>query len=418
MPAGPLGSPVGGGLPPGLRGGLIAEAPAAAAAYNSGVPEQEPQEVDALPRELVDEGLRAMRLCTACRYCEGFCAVFPALERRLDFGEADLGYLANLCHNCGECLHACPYAPPHEFDLRLSQTLARIRGASYRKYARPRALAGMLDRGGATALAAALGGTILFLGLVLARGGLAGLTAAVPDSRGAFHALLPHGPMVAIFGAAAIGMAAALSLGLAAFWREMGERPADLLLSRAAARGFRDSLRLRYLEGGGPGCGQADDRPTHSRRRLHHLTVAGFALCFASTAAAATYRNLLGWPAPYPRTSLPVLLGTAGGAALLAGSAGLLWLRLRRDPALADPAQSGQDLGFLALLGLTSLSGLALMALRQGPAMGILLVVHLGLVLGLFVTMPYGKFVHAGYRYAALVRHALEQQRPRPAGGE
>jgi citrate/tricarballylate utilization protein len=32
-------------------------------------------------------------------------------------------------------------------------------------------------------------------------------------------------------------------------------------------------------------------------------------------------------------------------------------------------------------------------------------------VLGLFVSMPYGKFLHAVYRYAALVRHALEQKR-------
>ena len=374
---------------------------------------------DALPRELVAEGERVMQLCNACRYCEGFCAVFPALERRLDFGEADLTYLANLCHNCGECFYACPYAPPHEFDLRLSRTLAQIRGASYRKFARPRALAGMLARGGVAALAAALAGTLLFLGTVLARSGLAGLTAAYPDSRGAFHALLPHGAMVAIFGAAAIWIAVALALGVAAFWRDTGERPADLLVSRAAAQGFWDSLRLRYLEGGGQGCAYPEDVPAHSRRRLHHLAVVGFTLCFASTTVAAAYRNLLGWPAPYPRSSLPVLLGTVGGAALLVGSAGLLWLRLRRNPALADPAQSGLDVGFLALLGLTSLTGLLLMALRQGPAMGTLLVAHLGLVLGLFVTMPYGKFVHAAYRYAALVRYALEQRRPRPRlGGE
>jgi hypothetical protein len=28
--------------------------------------------------------------------------------------------------------------------------------------------------------------------------------------------------------------------------------------------------------------------------------------------------------------------------------------------------------------------------------------------MGLFVTMPYGKFIHAIFRYAALVKNALE----------
>ncbi|MBC8443911.1 MAG: hypothetical protein H8D81_02225 [Deltaproteobacteria bacterium] len=42
--------------------------------------------------------------------------------------------------------------------------------------------------------------------------------------------------------------------------------------------------------------------------------------------------------------------------------------------------------------------------------MGFLLAVHLGTVAGLFIAMPYGKFVHAVYRHAALVRNAGEQK--------
>ena len=42
-----------------------------------------------------DEGevSRVMQICNACRYCEGFCAVFPAMTRRLEFGKADVNYL-------------------------------------------------------------------------------------------------------------------------------------------------------------------------------------------------------------------------------------------------------------------------------------------------------------------------------------
>jgi citrate/tricarballylate utilization protein len=67
---------------------------------------------------------------------------------------------------------------------------------------------------------------------------------------------------------------------------------------------------------------------------------------------------------------------------------------------------------FLVLLFLTSLTGLLLLVLRDMPAMGVLLAVHLGVVLGLFLTLPYGKFVHAVYRFAALVRYSLERSRP------
>lgn len=74
---------------------------------------------------------RQMRICNACRYCEGFCAVFPAMTRRLDFNKADIHYLANLCHNCGACLHACQYAAPHEFAVNVPKALATVRGQTY-----------------------------------------------------------------------------------------------------------------------------------------------------------------------------------------------------------------------------------------------------------------------------------------------
>ena len=74
-----------------------------------------------------DEVARQMQICNACRYCEGFCAVFPAMTRRLEFAKADVHYLANLCHSCGACLHACQYAPPHEFAVNVPQAMAKVR---------------------------------------------------------------------------------------------------------------------------------------------------------------------------------------------------------------------------------------------------------------------------------------------------
>jgi citrate/tricarballylate utilization protein len=97
---------------------------------------------------------------------------------------------------------------------------------------------------------------------------------------------------------------------------------------------------------------------------------------------------------------------------LLGGPGGLLWLKAHRDSALASPKQGGMDGGFLMLLVLVSSTGLLLLALRETAAMGVLLALHLGAVLAFFLTLPYGKFVHAVYRFTALVRSHVEQRRP------
>ena len=63
------------------------------------------------------------------------------------------------------------------------------------------------------------------------------------------------------------------------------------------------------------------------------------------------------------------------------------------------------------MLLMTSVTGLLLLVLRGQSIMPRLLIVHLGFVLGLFVTLPYGKFVHGIYRTAALLKFSTEAQR-------
>jgi citrate/tricarballylate utilization protein len=229
---------------------------------------------------------------------------------------------------------------------------------------------------------------------------------------GAFYAVFPHKAMVLSFGAVSLFVLTAFIVGFARFWRDTGEAFSAFLNPIALGRAAIGVLRLKNLDGGGEGCLSPEERPSLARRRFHHLTFYGFLLCFAATTVAAIYHNVFGWPAPYSFWSVPVLLGAAGGLGLLIGPVGLLWLKGKRNPALSDPDQTGMDIGFLVLLFLTSLTGLLLLFLRETPAMGVLLAVHLGTVMALFVTMPYGKFAHAIYRSAALVRSAVEESRP------
>src|SRR3546814_6411848 len=108
-----------------------------------------------------------MTIFNACRYCEGFCALFPARTLLLEFGKADIHYLANLCHNCGACLHSCQYAPPHEFAVNVPKAMATVRVQTYSDYAWPPALGALYKRAGLTMALASAAGLALFLVLVL-----------------------------------------------------------------------------------------------------------------------------------------------------------------------------------------------------------------------------------------------------------
>jgi citrate/tricarballylate utilization protein len=356
---------------------------------------------------------RQLQICNACRYCEGYCAVFPAMARRLEFPPADLHYLANLCHHCGACLHACQYAPPHEFAVALPPALARVRVRSYARFAWPQRFGLAYERHGlvlALALSAALA---LVLALAVLTQGSAGALLRASAS-GSFYDILPHGWMVGLFGPVFAFALLALGVGVSRFWREVAPGPAPAGQRGAAvAEAARDALRLKYLDGGhGEGCHEEDERWTLARRRWHHLAFAGFALCFAATCVATFYHYGLGRIAPYGFTTLPKLLGVAGGVLLAAGSAGLWRLRRSRHPLHEAREQRPLDLGFMALLFLSAASGLALAALRTSAAMPLLLCLHLGVVLALFATLPYGKFAHGAYRVAALLNWAIERRQP------
>lgn len=353
------------------------------------------------------EVARVMQICNACRYCEGFCAVFPAMTRRLAFPAADAHFLANLCHNCGACLHACQYAPPHEFAVNVPRAMARVRRDTYAGYAWPQAFGAAYRRNGLVVALALAFGLALFLALAAAS---QGTLWHAPIAGGDFYRVFPHNLMVGLFGPVFGFAVLALGVGVVRFWRAQAPGPVG---GDAVAEAAKNALTLKFLDGGhGDGCNEADDRFTLARRRAHHLTFYGFMLCFASTSVATLYHYGFGWVAPYAYTALPKLLGTVGGAMLAAGTAGLWRLNRQRHPLQGDPAQSAMDRGFIALLFGTAVTGLVLTALRGTGALALLLALHLGFVMALFLTLPYGKFAHGVYRAAALLKWSVERRQP------
>lgn len=356
--------------------------------------------------ENIVEARRLFVICNSCRYCEGYCPVFPAMELRRVFTNEDLSYFANLCHDCRGCYYACQYAPPHEFAVNLPQTLAKVRNETYAEYAWPHSFAKLFEHNGSFIALS----TSLCIGLVLALAAALRSTATMSAPHrgpGAFYAVIPEAAILGV-AMATLGFSAfALGMSVRNFWRDMGNGPTAG--TRSFLRVAVDVLTLRNLGGGGHGCNHRDEALSQSRRYAHHTMFYGFLLCFASTCCAASYEHVLGLLAPYPFFSVPVLTGTVGGVGMLLGTAWLIWIKVKSNPAPAVKALMGNDYALLTQLFLAAGTGLMLLFLRDTRFMGVLLALHLGAILSFFVALPFSKFVHGIYRSAALVRNAAER---------
>jgi citrate/tricarballylate utilization protein len=357
-----------------------------------------------LELDLTQELGRQLSVCNACRYCEGFCAVFGAAQMTSAIGSGEVAYLANLCHDCRMCYDACMFTAPHEFALNIPAVMTQARAETYAAYGKPAVFAALFRRPKRAAAFAAVAGMLL---IALAAALFAGGDILRPQlGPGAFYRVVPYAAMVA--GALAIGLYGVVSVALSArtFARDIG---GGVAFATAASlhTAFHDAFSLVYLKGGGSGC--YDERRGSGRRRIFHMLVFwGFTADLAATTSAFVLQDVLHVLPPYPLWSIPVVLGTAGGLAIVAGAAGLIAVKKSSDPRPTSPRMIALDYAFLGLLQLTALTGLALLAFRTTAAMGPLLIVHLGAVAGLFATAPYGKFVHFVYRFIALVKHAHE----------
>ncbi|MBN9221963.1 MAG: tricarballylate utilization 4Fe-4S protein TcuB [Mesorhizobium sp.] len=349
---------------------------------------------------LLDEARRQLEICNACRYCEGFCSVFPAMTRSNAFASGDISHLANLCHNCRGCYYSCQYVAPHEFALNIPAALGEVRQDSWERHVWPAPLARAFHKRG-VAIIAALG-----LGIALI---FWAMRALGPQDGEGFYAYMSHNTMIAIFVPAFLLPFVGLAIGLRRYWSETGGRRITFAHLRGA---FASAAKLKNLAGGqGQGCNfEKEDRYTNARRHAHQATMYGFLLCFAATSVATLMHYILDVPAPYPIWSPPKLLGVSGGILLTLGTVALALLKLRSDPELGPKRVWGGEMAFVILLFLIAMTGLVLYAASGTAAVSPLLVLHLGSVFAFFILLPWTKMAHAFFRLAALI---IEEQKTR-----
>lgn len=341
-----------------------------------------------------DEARRQLEICNACRYCESYCSVFPALHRQRTFSDSDIAQLANLCHNCRGCHYACQYTAPHEFNINIPGTLAKVRQQVWQQHAIPGWFAGTFHRSGVAISVMVMAAFALLLWMIQS-------PVATADVN--FYSLIPHNALVALFVPTFIAPLIATYLSVRRYWKQIEGKRLSFGQIRAAMGSVATMKNL--AAGHGDGCNFEDeDRFSHARRRYHQATMYGFLLCFAATSVGTIMHYLFDLPAPYGLFSLPKLLGLSGGILLCIGTVGLGYLKTKADPELGDRRVWSGEMGFIVLLFSVSSTGLALYVFAGSPWLPELLAVHLGTVLAFFLLIPYSKMVHGFYRLAALIR--------------
>lgn len=357
--------------------------------------------------KLIQDTSRQLAICNACRYCEGFCAVWDAIEYRKEFSRGDISYLSNLCHDCGECYDVCPFVPPHEFKVDIPAAMSEVRMHTYGEYASPESSARLYDRPLSTA--ALIGGisfiTVIALFLVF---GKPSRLFGVLSGSGSFYVILPNividfaGSLLALFFLASWAVSGMKFLRDTSTGGRIGLSP--ILLAA------RDGLSGKWMRGGGAGCNypQREERGSYLKFSLHTMILYGFLLDLLATVSAFIEQDFVGIMPPYPVLSIPVLSGIAGGLLIIAGVTAFLYFdSLESGPKKGD--MKTLDRAFMLSLLLTALTGLLLLVLRDSPFMGTMLLIHISVVSTLFITAPYGKFVHLVYRGLAMAKYHQEK---------
>lgn len=330
------------------------------------------------------------------------------IEYRREFKTADVEYVSNLCHDCGQCFDVCPYTPPNEFSVDIPKILSEIRTETYRKYATPRKMSLFSGSGiGFTLMLFGFSFLALFV-IYLSSGNYLRIFMAI-SGPGSFYVILSNdildvaGTLILFF------VVLAWSISGKKFLKEVGG-PSNIGLYDLI-RALFDSFGEKWFRGGGAGCNypHRDEKGSYKKMITHSLVLYGFLLDFLATTSAFVEQDFFHVLPPYPILSMPVISGITGGVMLIIG-ASLFLIFDYISSSEKDVSMTPIDRTFLVALLLTAFTGLLVLGFRNTSLMGTLLLIHLSMVSVLFISAPYGKFVHLVYRFISIGQYNLEKR--------
>jgi len=359
------------------------------------------------------QGAESFKKCFQCGTCAATCPISPDVHPfpRKEMAWAGWGMKDRLltdpdvwlCHQCNDCSTRCPRGG------RPGEVLAAIRRESILHYAMPRFLARLMNQQKYIPLR--LGIPAILLGLALLfrdrLGSAMGFATTVgEDIVYSYSPMFPHWLLNSFFGFFSLLAFVAVVVGLVRFWRAMtagyawwGEPKVKKGILASIVATFRKVITHDNF---------TKCRARNSRAVAHYLLFFGFVALTAVTLWVITgsVNPIIREEFVYPFSfwSPWKILANIGGIAVLAGCFLMLWERLTDQPNAGFSLFF--DWAFLWTLFAVVLTGFATEALhylRMVPHRHVAYFIHLVFVFSLLIYLPYSKFAHIFYRFAAMV---------------
>ena len=377
-----------------------------------------------LRREFFDRGGENAAKCYQCATCSSVCELAPAdapFPRRqvllaqwgmFDQLMGDPGVW--LCHQCNDCSVRCPR------DVAPGDVMASLRAMIVEKLAFPNAFGSLVGNVKKT-WPLLVFGPILFWMVLL---GVAtqfqmgevhhGLVPGPSMGQFFYDQYVPHYLIYGVYFSAVGWVCLALFTSGMKFWKMMGDKQARSGNFIGAIIGVFIAIALHNKF-------SSCDRGVAKRRWGHFLVMWGFigAAVTSGFAVVYLYRDTvffswlnLQYAYPVPITHWVKLLGNFSAIILVIGGILLFVNRMAASDRLVG-ATTAFDRFFLwvvlAVIG-TGVFTEIFRFMALDPMVGLTVyIVHLGVVLCLFLTLPYSKFAHILYRTLAMTHERMTE---------
>jgi quinone-modifying oxidoreductase subunit QmoC len=367
---------------------------------------------------LVTRGGESAARCYQCATCSSVCELAPgdAPFPRQQMLYAQWGLIDRLaadpapwlCHQCNDCNVRCPR------EAQPGDVMQTIRAQVVEFLAFPGAIGRLVGNVRATWPVLVLLPIIFWVVLLGAATGLhiPEVDSNLPALEGRFHYehFVPHHLIYAVYFTATGWILLAFGVSASKHWRLMGA---------AAERtgSFLGGLISTLVDVATHKRFSTCDRGLPKRRWGHFLLMWGFVGAAITSGFAVVYLYKayipFSWVMPADAPDYPMAivhwvkwLGNISAALLVVGAILLLVNRLAREDKLVG-ATAAFDRFFLwvvvAVIGTGVLTELFRFVAIPTVVACLVYVLHLGIVLCLFLTLPYSKFAHIVYRTLAMV---------------
>jgi quinone-modifying oxidoreductase subunit QmoC len=360
-------------------------------------------------QKILGLGAHDLTSCYQCGTCSVVCPIstddepFPRREMVwVQWGLKDR-LLADpamwLCHQCSLCTTYCPR------DARPSDVMASLRDYSISHYARPGFLARAIDEPKHLPLLILIPALIYLIVL-----GALGHVGSLPTGQIVYSKFMPmiYIEIVMILGAGAAVIYAVL--GGMRYWKAMNavSQGAD---NADPKKGLLPTVLDIFKHSNFRKCEdeRVGTRETHKAHlHLAHLAVFyGFLGLFVTTTSVFIGLYVFDYPTPWPWWHPVKILGNVSGALVVGACAVFMYRRIKDKRDAGKSTYS--DWFFVSVLILTAFTGFLTEWIRLAnipPVAYWTYYVHLILVFMLLVYIPYSKFAHIAYRFAAMLHNA------------